>query len=261
MATNALLAPPTSSLTVTMLDTQEDWRLWFWGLKQHAIRYEIWEYIDPDESSRKELMKPSIPHKNGVVDTSSLAYFQYQEDVLSYEDRLRRLDDMNTQLSQTVVRRYHPLLTEVFTVHDKLRVLKENVAPFTEARKRELRTRYFELRKTPGRRELNEWLLEWMYHIGVMEDAGLPEATGYRPQEEFLLAVRPLADSWATIMLTTLWELAETKGQDEAAKQHSLPSLVAKFRRYYSATNLVASELGSFATLGVAEQEDKHAKT
>jgi hypothetical protein len=79
----------------------------------------------------------------------------------------------------------------------------------------------------------------------------MPEVAGNRAQEEFILSIRGLDDSWAASQLQELVK-KEQKGEGFT----STPDLIAEFRSYYRRTRPVASGLGTFATLEAASSQN-----
>ena len=79
----------------------------------------------------------------------------------------------------------------------------------------------------------------------------MPEIAGNRAQEEFILSIRGLDDSWAASQLQELVK-KEQKGEDFTLTS----DLIAEFRSYYRRTRLVASGLSTFATLEAASSNN-----
>jgi hypothetical protein len=75
----------------------------------------------------------------------------------------------------------------------------------------------------------------------------MPETTGNRAQENFILSIRGLDDSWAA---TRLQDLIKKEQKDEDFPP--ITDLIAEFRSYYRRTRPIASGLGTFATLEVS---------
>jgi hypothetical protein len=75
----------------------------------------------------------------------------------------------------------------------------------------------------------------------------MPETTSNRAQEEFILSIRGLDDSWAA---TQLQDLIKKEQKDEDFSL--ITDLIAEFRSYYRRTRPIASGLSTFATLEVA---------
>jgi hypothetical protein len=75
----------------------------------------------------------------------------------------------------------------------------------------------------------------------------MPETTGNRAQEDFILLIRGLDDSWAA---TQLQDLIKKEQKDKDFPP--ITDLIAEFRSYYRRTRPIASGLGTFATLEVA---------
>lgn len=65
------------------------------------------------------------------------------------------------------------------------------------------------------------------------------------------MSIRGLEDSWAAT------QLREVIKKDQKGEHYtSTADLVAEFRSYYRRTRLIASSIGTFATLGVAGSTD-----
>ena len=77
------------------------------------------------------------------------------------------------------------------------------------------------------------------------------ETTSYRAQEEFILSIRGLDDNWAA---TQLQDLIKKEQKDEVFPP--ITDLIAEFRSYYRRTRPIASGLGTFATLEVADSSN-----
>jgi hypothetical protein len=73
------------------------------------------------------------------------------------------------------------------------------------------------------------------------------EIASNRAQEEFILLIRGLDNSW---LATQLQDLIKKEQKDEDFLL--ITDLIAEFRSYYRRTRPIASGLGTFATLEVA---------
>ena len=66
-----------------------------------------------------------------------------------------------------------------------------------------------------------------------MRELDLPDASGYRPQEDFLIAAKAFEDSWAGNRLTDLWNLEEDEGEAAVSEKYPLKKLIARFWLLY----------------------------
>jgi hypothetical protein len=82
-----------------------------------------------------------------------------------------------------------------------------------------------------------------------MSQAKLPEVQGNRAQQDFILAVKSLDDSWSANELSQL-----IKAEADDKPYTSISDLVAQYESYYRRTRPIASGLGTFATLGITSQ-------
>jgi hypothetical protein len=133
-------------------------------------------------------------------------------------------------------------------------VLKKHLCPITSEQNYQLRAHYQGLLTPPTRSNLDSWFEDWLETAWLMREAALPEIAGSRAQEDFFQAIRSLDDSWATHQLTEL-----VREDQEEMEFTEISNLVAKYQSYYRRIQPIASSLGSFATLSVAEQsKNKH---
>lgn len=79
----------------------------------------------------------------------------------------------------------------------------------------------------------------------------MPEIAGNRAQEEFILSIRGLDDSWAASQLQEL-----VKKEQKGVEFTLTTDLIVEFRSYYRRTRPVASSLGTFATLEAASSQN-----
>ena len=66
------------SSTKVILRTKDDWRLWFGIVKRTALANDVWDYVNPDEKTPKELVKPAMPTADGY--TEKLIYKEASSD-------------------------------------------------------------------------------------------------------------------------------------------------------------------------------------
>jgi len=82
---------------------------------------------------------------------------------------------------------------------------------------------------------LDTWFDEWVTITRILTEAKMPETTGNRAQEEFILSIRGLDDSWAA---TQLQDLIKKEQKDENFPP--ITDLIAEFRSYYRRTRPIA---------------------
>ncbi|KAI1514543.1 TPR-10 multi-domain protein [Pyrenophora tritici-repentis] len=280
-----MAATESSSLvtkTTVILEKPSDWQEWLFLRRDKATLNGIWEYCNPDMSQHelKKLIEPVRPTPatvaEGVTLRSQLTHEQrldYQDlldaweyDQKTYLHRQKALNELTSEIAQTTARSNLYLLEGKSTAYERLKALKEHLSPNTARRSRELVVKYRDLQATRRGRAVEGWLDDWIKITDQMRTLNLPDGSngniiiiipdvnGSRSQEDFLIAVKPLDDAWATMTLTDLL------AKDEAGTPvPSLRDYVSKFRTFHSRTSPRAAGIGTFsATLGMADTNGGH---
>ncbi|KAF1936194.1 hypothetical protein EJ02DRAFT_387796, partial [Clathrospora elynae] len=273
-------ADPLAMKATVVLDKPSDWKKWLFLRKDGAERNQLWMYVDPSlsndqvkkiESERPLEKEPQdfctrrLPQENeeiSILDLTDKEAAQYelwlkvfirQEAVWLKKERALR--DFNHEISRTIASRHIHLITNCPTAYDQLKTLKKHLCPSTSERNYQLRVHYQSMLSQPKRGNLDSWFEDWIETTRLMKEAALPEVAGNRAQEDFIQAVQGLDDSWATQQLTELVR----KDQNEAPFT-AISELVAEYRSHYRRVRPIASSLGTFATLGLAPQQEKGEK-
>jgi len=255
-----------------ILERPGDWQRWLFLRKDSAERNDLWQYLDPslkaEQVKRIEQEKPKEKEikefytgdaRDGEITILDLS----EKDVSRYElwlkvftrkeaqwsKKEKALREFNHEISRTIASRHIHLISDCSTPYDRLKALKKHLCPSTSERNYQLRAHYQELLTLPKRSNLDTWFEDWLDTTRLMKEAALPEISGSRAQEDFIRAVRSLDESWATHQLTEL-----IRKDQEEMEFIGISDLVAEYRSYYRRVRPIASSLGSFATLGVAEE-------
>jgi hypothetical protein len=255
-----------------ILEKPSDWQEWLFLRRDKATLNGIWEYCDPDKSQDelKKLIEPVRPTPATVAEGVRLRSKLTQEQRLDYQDlleaweydqktylhRQKALNELTSEIAQTTARSNLYLLEGKLTAYERLKALKEHLSPNTARRSRELVVKYRDLQATRRGRAVEGWLDDWIKITDQMRTLKLPDVDGSRSQEDFLIAVKPLDDAWATMSLTDLLS------KDEAGTPvPSLRDYVSKFRTFHSRTSPRAAGIGTFsASLGMADGDHKERK-
>ncbi|KAF1360728.1 hypothetical protein EJ07DRAFT_114190 [Lizonia empirigonia] len=254
-----------------ILEKPADWQRWLFLRKDSAEKNDLWQYVDPslngDQVRRIEQEKPQEKEieefysgntrgeEITILDLSErdvsryeLWFKAYSRKEAQWSKKEKALREFNHEISRTIASRHIHLISDCSTPYERLRVLKKHLCPSTSERNYQLRSHYQGLLHAPKRSNLDSWFEDWLETTRLMKEAALPEVAGNRAQEDFIRAVRSLDESWSTHQLTELVR----KDQMET-EFTGISDLVAEYRSYYRRIRPIASSLGSFATLGIAE--------
>ncbi|KAF1358630.1 hypothetical protein EJ07DRAFT_122847, partial [Lizonia empirigonia] len=212
-----------------ILSKPDDWETWLFVMKDVADRGSLWPYVNPslsvDELGNLENEKPQekpvwkfkkqIPSEGREeIDIEDLspeeisAYNTWARKFEREESRwLRRekaMRDLNTEITRTVNVRHLHLIVNCPDPYSRLTTLKKHLCPSIGERNQQLRSHYKAVCVRPRRANLDTWFDEWVTITRLLSEARMPEADGNRSQEDFILSIRGLDDSWAATQLQEL---------------------------------------------------------
>ncbi|PZD26114.1 hypothetical protein A1F97_10938, partial [Pyrenophora tritici-repentis] len=256
-----------------ILDKPADWESWFQLRREKAVVDGIWKYCDISKPKDElpKLIEPTKPLPSMVkaeataisqLDAGQQAIYSdllhdWRFERAEYANMKRREGELLMEISRTIATRHLYLINGKDDIYDRLITLKQQLAPTTAARSRELVAKYRALQEKPRGRNLEQWLDEWIHVTNQCREADLPETTGYRAQDDFLTVVRAIAPEWAGSAHQDLI-LKETTGRINEIQP--LVDYIAQFRMYHRRIGPPTASLGTFATLGVAEQQIQNQK-
>ena len=224
--------------------------------RDKAEQNEVWEYCDPSKPRKDLGSQPTRPrltdYKEDATRLSQLEKPEQEDyrDALEtfayespqWEKKNRALRALASEILATVTKRHLYLLKDKTTAYERLTTLKQHLCPSDRTRERELQARYRDLLKSVRGRGVEKWLEEWITITDQCSDLSMAEVAGLRAQEDFLIAIKPMQDSWATNQLDKLYDAHENGGPLPQVRD-----LVASFRHFHRRVNPVASSLGTFA--------------
>ncbi|KAA8623721.1 hypothetical protein PtrV1_05053 [Pyrenophora tritici-repentis] len=247
----------------------DDWSKWLFTRKISADRNGLWEYVNPDLSpERLKMLEDERPKelevrrfRNPLTDeqidipdltATELATYnswarRFDRDEARWLTKEKALRNLSLEIVQTIDVKHLDLILDCADAYSQLRTLKKHLCPSIGERNHQLRARYTAVCTRPKTANLDTWFDEWVTITRLLTEAKMPETTGNRAQEEFILSIRGLDDSWAA---TQLQDLIKKEQKDEEFPL--IADLIAEFRSYYRRTRPIASGLGTFATLEVA---------
>jgi hypothetical protein len=256
-----------------ILDQPSAWQKWIFLRKDSAQRNNLWVYVNPIVTSeavlKLEAEKPAKKEagvfygqereNNTVYNLKHLDeheyrkysawYTSYQKELTKFEKKELALRQFNSEIATTISEhRLHWIMT-LDTPHARLRKLKNQLCLSTAEQETQLLLQYLAHRKMPKRANIESWLASWEELLELMAAAKMPELRGRRAQQDFLDSAQSTDDSWATLQ-----RISMIVKQEMRESFLSAVGLIGQFQLYYCQMKPVASTLGSFATLGDAQQ-------
>ena len=164
---------------MVLLKAQADWPRWIAVIQTKANHHNVWDHIKPtldDKEVRQELREPTPP----VVKTFSatpdvipeptiqtltadqlkryeMAYKVYKDDLKKWERKQTTINDIDDYIMRTTGT-YWLTIEKVQGVRERLKALKNHVAPTSYAREQEVLVRYESVRRSAKATKTEEWL-------------------------------------------------------------------------------------------------------
>ena len=152
----------TESKINVILDKPSDWLQWFFIIQDIAKTNEVWEYIDPatKKDDLPKLEPPKRPTPKDILPTAtSIAqldqhqliaynqlYAEYKDDLRIHQKQKQAINGISTYIVRSISVAYLPLIDGLDTVHERLRALKNALAPTTSGRKHDVLNQYTALK-------------------------------------------------------------------------------------------------------------------
>jgi hypothetical protein len=226
-----------------ILTNHEQWDTWILSLRSKVNRYNLWPYLDPDAAAADvpKLVQPTRPTydtvKPGATSLADLSIQErlelsklraiYLEDQRLYNKRWEVYNELRDWFLQTTATSLHPFFIRLSDTRLMLIEIKKRCTVINYIREIELGQEYAKQKKTPKNKDLNTWVDNWEVLYQKCKTANIVEVARDRPVFDFLLAIRPLAPSFADVWLE-LYQARKLKG--EALPE--LPEVIEMFRNH-----------------------------
>ena len=249
--------PAVTRVTV-VLDRADDWHKWLFIRKDTAQKNELWQYVDPATKAADlpTLMAPPEPQLTDYhEDATSIAhltavqqklyqweYERWERKDIEFKRQQRAMAEFNSEIGKTIAAKHLYLIENKDTPYERLTTLKKHLAPSDATRQRDLITRYKALQTPPRGRKIEEWLRSWVEVTNMCIAAEIPETTGSRAQEDFLIACRTIDPEYGISGLRALIDLEES-----GKTIPSVEDYVSKFTTYLKRVRLLSTGLASIA--------------
>jgi hypothetical protein len=256
-----------TSKTIVILNSSEDWDIWIQTIKTAAAKRRIWDYINPDlprtinpatmpqqTQTVKTLVKPVRPtHTSVRANTTSyddltdgeryrlkILDEDYRLDRKSYEEKEEAIAEMSEIIKEHINKNLHQYTWDK-TTYEQLLELKQRLAPTDVARERQLIQQWAELKRRPGKgTNIDTWLQQWEFVYDRCRTMKIPDVEGSRASYDFLAAVDPIAGTFSKTNLITLNDKIRNGIEPEDFKE-----LVRSFRDYRRTTIVQAEPKAS----------------
>src|SRR5467141_3554923 len=241
---------PAAHVIPTILSTHRDWDKWFGAVKAHAVQYGIWEYVDLDAETPKELVEPTRPTPLTEVQWAS-EYKRYEYNELSknydrdfnrFKEDRQNLRNFRSAIIRTVDSTHvSDLAADYLEPRDILLKLKERLCPATDAHINDLLSRYDHLQRTPKTQDLEKWTRTWQQVVRDLKKVG--EKTDASAKRSYYFAVQKIDESLADQLWVRDRDLSPKTSFDQFSNE--FVSLIRSMR----STTKLSSSRSSFATV------------
>ncbi|KAF1938014.1 hypothetical protein EJ02DRAFT_355431 [Clathrospora elynae] len=216
--------PAVTRVTV-VLDRADDWHKWLFIRKDTAQKNELWQYVNPamKAADLPLLIAPPEPqlsdHNNDATSIADLTaaqqklfqweYERWERKDIDFRRQKKAMAKFNSEIGKTIAAKHLYLIENKDTPYDRLTTLKKHLAPSDATRKRDLIARYKAIQLPPRGKKIEEWLRSWVEVTNMCISAEVPETTGSRAQEDFLVVCRTIDPEYRTSVLRATIDLEE----------------------------------------------------
>ena len=219
------------------LKTSADWIQWYAAVKDQAVTWGLWDYINPEvlvESLRKPPLEPDYPEID-LADLPNLAgeaLTRYNLISREYDRQLNRfrhyqkgVDRLKQGIRNSVSTDNKRLILSQSNLRDVIDMFRLMYAPTNSSRKRQISKTWSNLRtQAPPRSNYDSWVQKWLVCYTEAKEIGLTEFNDTeRILYEFLEAIAPLSPSFYTIWINRIYEQS---GVYSTSKLLEFPALI-----------------------------------
>ena len=155
--------------SVVLLKAQTDWPRWLAVIQTKANHNSVWDHIKPtlkDKEVRQELLEPSPPdvktyatNPDAIPEPTTktltadqlkryeMDYKVYKDDLKKWERKQTTINDIDDYIMRTTGT-YWSVIEKIQGVRERLKALKDHVAPTSYAREQEVLARYKSIKRS-----------------------------------------------------------------------------------------------------------------
>ncbi|KUL83009.1 hypothetical protein ZTR_09315 [Talaromyces verruculosus] len=198
-----------------ILSSKRDWEKWLQPIKSKALRTEVWDYINPDISDKKELTEPEAPKKDA---NETLEDFQYRRDLhkralAKYDIKEAHIAAIRKYIYRTIDHSANLLIQDKSTVRDILSELAKRYKPDTNREQFDILNKWTWLKTGPdGKRQLNAWIKDWIETYNRARQYKIPGIGTHEKYAmmQFMLAIQQLYDGFYCTWYEAVYNGRET---------------------------------------------------
>ncbi|KAH9806623.1 hypothetical protein DFH28DRAFT_941286, partial [Melampsora americana] len=206
---------------VFQLRTSADWIQWYAAVKDQAITWGLWAYINPEvavEYLRQPPQEPEYPTASLLGDLPNLAgdaLTRYNLILRDYDRQLDRfrhyqksIDRLKQGIRNSVSTDNKRLILSQSSLRDVINMFRLMYAPTNSSRKRQVSKNWSNLRtQPPPKTNYDSWIQKWLICYTEAREIGLSEFEDTeRIIYEFLEAIAPLSPSFVTVWMNRIHE-------------------------------------------------------
>ncbi|KAF2625669.1 hypothetical protein BU25DRAFT_345414, partial [Macroventuria anomochaeta] len=218
-----------TKMSVT-LSKPDDWEKWLFVRKDTADRDGLWPYVNPGLSGEElKQLQDEKPQEKPVWKFKKIRVSEEEQEDVDIEDlsaeemsvysmwtrkferkevqwlqKEKALRSFNSEIARTIDVKHLDLIINCTDPYSRLTTLKKHLCPSVGERNHQLRSRYRAVCTRPRKTNLDAWFDEWVTITRLLTEARMPEIDSNRSQEDFILSIRGLDDSWAATQLQEL---------------------------------------------------------
>ncbi|KAM3511815.1 hypothetical protein MY11210_004570 [Beauveria gryllotalpidicola] len=271
------------SSSIPKLRGPKTWDAWFTALENHALNVGAWEFVNPDyddypddalirpvlptlEKEKEKLTRAlntgvanptaeggalKVPSEEAVKKELEEAENRYDRMIKDYRTRKQPMDQMASWLLGSVdpiaSNQVRPLLWDGITLKQKIRLMRQVLAPSKEDAKKEASYAYDNVLNTgkAATMKASKWIEKWEEAYAQAHRHKIPEIESALAIDKFLDAVKAQFDEpWATAQQ----QIIIARSYENQGPPHSLVGYARIFREVTTLKERTAAQVYAVST-------------
>jgi hypothetical protein len=235
----------TTATTKYNLDNYLEWDSFRYIVQDRAEQYEIWKYVNPDETGPDEPTKPQRPAMTQDNAAShKVLGIEYEHDLRLYERKMDALRGLRSWMKESIHSSCVIYIKKAKTTREILKALSDAYQQTEAERIADIEREYVRLRMPPRRQSLSTWLSDWRQLYKRADDEGLDLLTRLPAVIEFIRATKSISPEFAIAL-----NLQVTQQNLKGEEVPSIPDLIQSLTHHLRLTGTIDPQGTAFATL------------
>ena len=261
------MSTTTSTISI-VLTGSNDWFKWFNIIKTKAVAANIWVYSNPDNVQELQPAAPVYPSIQDAIELKGRPEYadfntkeafnclisEYSSKEKIYARETQSIQALLSEVQRTVSEIYIMYITSCSSPYQALKVLKEQLAPSSEARYFDIDKQYRLLSQgKPKSQPIEQWLQKWERVFVEAQEIQHSDFNNTTARINFIQSTHSLDPGWSSIAKYTLQTAARA-----GTPTSTFHTLLADFKQSYRTLPSTQASNSAFpATLQGRDKEGR----